>query len=193
MPTETQRHPLPPRPPFELELVAEAQLSPELDRAIRELLCVCFPPDVAVFSQSRHWHGSAPAYSLVQRQGGAAVGHVGVVVREIRAGRSPVLIAGIQNLAVRPDGRKSGLGPELMTAAMAEARRRQIPFGLLFCVPALEKFYRALGWVVLPVDATMRDEAGRSVPIPGKNICMALSLGPAPFPPGDLDLRGPDW
>ena len=182
------------KPPFSLKLIEEKDMSPAMDQAIRDLLCVCFPPDVAAFSKTRHWHGSAPAYSLVQEENNSrVVGHVGVVVREIRCGSAPLIIAGIQNLAVLPEWRRCGLGPKLMLDSMDAARRRGIPFGLLFCVPALEKFYQSVGWFTVHATAKMVDERGLYQPIPGKNICMAIRLASAPFPPGDIDLQGADW
>jgi GNAT superfamily N-acetyltransferase len=177
-----------------LETISELELTSELDAAIRDLLCRCFPPDVSIFSKSRHWHGSAPAYSVVDRSDdGRLKGHMAVVVRRIKAGARPALVAGIQNMAVSPEWRGQGVGDALMHAVMDEARRRGIPFGLLFCVPQLEKFYASLGWRRIDVDARMDFEGREAIPIPGKNIVMVRELAETPFPPGDLHLQGPDW
>jgi predicted N-acetyltransferase YhbS len=148
---------------------------------------------MGIFSKTRHWHGSAPAYSLVHQRNRQALGHVGIVVRTVMAGGTPVKVAGIQNLAVRPNRRGTGLGAKLIAAAMDEARRRGISQGLLFCAPTLEKFYKALGWATVPASVIMLDEQGRRVPIPGKNICMVKPLSVTPFPPGVIDLHGADW
>src|SRR5512143_1456449 len=78
----------PHRRPFHLDVVNESAMAPDLDRAIRILLCDCFPPDVEVFSRTRHWHGSAPDYSVVCLERGALVGHVGIVLRMVSAGGS---------------------------------------------------------------------------------------------------------
>src|SRR5687768_6473624 len=87
---------------FALVVVEESLMPPTLDAAIRRLLCTCFPADETVFSNTRHWHGSAPAYSLVHVQSDHVYGHVGVVVRTIRCGNRDVIVAGIQNLALHP-------------------------------------------------------------------------------------------
>ena len=176
-----------------IELVEESNLSPDLDRAIRDLLCLCFPPDVPVFSQTRYWHGTAPEYSFFRREAGLVTGHVGIVRRTIRIGSRQVTIAGVQNLAVSPDRRQTGLGALLMIRALNEARRRGIDFGLLFCVPGLARFYTSLGWQIQNRLFFWADENGGRVPIPEKNIGMALNLGPDPFPAGDVDLQGRDW
>ncbi len=106
---------------------------------------------------------------------------------------APARIAGIQSLAVAPDWRRSGLSQRLMTAGMDEARRRGTPFGLLFCVPELDGFYARLGWRRIERAVTMRDEAGRTVPLTAKNIAMELALADDPLPPGPIDLAGRDW
>ena len=176
-----------------IEKAEEGDLAPDLDRAIRDLLCHCFPPDVPVFSQTRYWHGTAPEFSFFRREAGVVTGHVGIVCRTIRVGSQPVAIAGVQNLAVTPDRRQTGLGALLMIRALNEARRRGIPFGLLFCVPGLARFYTSLGWQIQDRLFFMTDETGGRIRIPGKNVGLTLNLGLDPFPPGEVDLRGRDW
>lgn len=178
----------------QLKIVEENQMAPDLDQAIRELLCICFPPDINVFSQTRYWHGSAPAFSVVQEEKGRVLGHVGIVVRVVYCGNAPALVAGLQNVAVRPELRGSGAGSQLVIEAMNDARRRNIPWGLLFCKPEREKFYARLGWQVVHEAVIMQDEQGRDLQIiPGANLCMSSRLGFSPFPPGNIHLQGPDW
>ena len=80
-----------------------------------------------------------------------------------------------------------------MDEAMAEAVRRRIPFGLLFCLPELEPLYAAMGWRRTDRTVIMHDEQGRSVPLPQKNVAMSIELGDDRFPSGPLDLEGRDW
>jgi len=176
-----------------IELAEESTLSPTLDRGIRDLLCLCFPPDVPVFSQTRHWHGSAPEYCFYRAENGRITGHVGIVRRAIRVGARSIEVAGVQNLAVAPERRKSGLGALLMIRALAEARKRGIRFGLLFCVPGLARFYRDLGWQLQDRPFFMNDESVARIRIPEKNIGMTLALETEAFPAGPVDLQGRDW
>jgi hypothetical protein len=76
---------------------------------------------------------------------------------------------------------------------MAEAERRGIPYGMLFCVPGLERFYGSLGWSRVDVAVTMVDEAGREVQLDGKNIAMVKALNGAPFAAREVHLEGADW
>ena len=190
---------------LKIERIDESRMGAGLDEAIRSCLCDCFPADKDFFSKRRDWHGSAPAWSLVVRAGtgAAVVGHVGVVLRTVRVHPRDsrgdpgsgvrVPVAGVQNVAVHPSQRGTGLGKALMRAAMVQAEADGVPFGLLFCVPELGPYYASLGWSIRDAEATMRWEGVDGVPIPGKNICMVVELAGQPFPEGDIDLLGADW
>jgi N-acetylglutamate synthase-like GNAT family acetyltransferase len=101
-------------------------------------------------------------------------------------------VAGIQNLGVHPRYRGRNLGGELLARGMAEAKRRGIAFGALFCVPELERFYNSNGWRKIDVDVIMQYQ-GQTCPIPGKNIAMVQELADRRFPDGNIDLCGADW
>jgi predicted N-acetyltransferase YhbS len=175
-------------------LIDESRMPPATDRAVKELLCVCFPEEAAFFSVTRYWHGSFPAYSVIHGSDeGWLDGNIAIVIREIQVGTQAVRIAGVQNMAVRPGTRGGGVGAGLMERALAEARRRGVPFGLLFCVPELAKYYGRYGWKHREVAVTMDYNGETGIPIPGKNICMTLKLGESEFPGGDVHLGGADW
>ena len=177
-----------------LELIEATDMAPDIDHAIKKLLCECFTDDAAHFSRTRYWHGTAPSYSLIYSQDNQVLGHVGVVLRTVDAGGVQTDIAGIQNLAVSPQIRGSMVSWALMRRSMKEAKKnRSVPFGLLFCVPALEELYAAMKWKRIDAVVTMRDEEGNTVGIPGKNIAMVLELADRPFPEGNIDLQGMDW
>jgi len=186
---------------YDLTFVDERQMTPALDAAIRALLCECHPDLVEPLSRSRYWHGSVQAYSFCYQEGDRVLGHVGVVLREIRCDGRPVMIAGVQNLAVTPRLRGKGLSRQLMREAAAEAARRKIRFGMLFCVPGLERFYNSLDWFRIEARVTMRDETGQPAPIIDENITMVTELARRPcgglpgerFVAQEMDLQGPDW
>jgi predicted N-acetyltransferase YhbS len=174
------------------EVIEEETITPAQDAEIKALLFKAFPDGLTSFSATRHWHGSAPLYSVIGRKGGRVVGNIGIVARDIRRGRTVVRVAGVQNLGVDPDERGRNLGGRLLDQAMAEAQRRGIAFGLLFCVPELERYYSSNGWKKIDVPVIMQYQ-GETGPIPGKNIAMIRELGARRFPKGDLDLCGADW
>ena len=200
-------------------IVDESSMPPELDAAIRAGLCACFPKDREHFAAGRDWHGSRPAFSAVVQEGVSVVAsqtrqttasgqttapgadspaqviaHAGVVDRVIEAGGVPLRVAGVQNVFVVPARRGTGLVHRVMKAAMAEAARRGLDCGLLFCSPALVKVYARTGWRPLPpAPITRVDAAGRELPLPAGNVAMFFPLARADFPPGDIHLRGNDW
>ena len=157
------------------------------------MLCECFPADAEAYARSRAGTIRRQPFRSFNETGDAIVGHVSVVVREIRCGCVPVTVAGVQGLCVATRRRGTGLGRQLLTAAMDEASRRGIRFGLLFCVPELEAYYGSQGWSRLERPVTMLDEHGRRAPLPAKNIAMQIALAGEPLPPGPLDLCGRDW
>lgn len=177
---------------FKIEIVDEKSVSKDLDKGVRELLAECFPDDGKTFLKIRCWH-SAPEYILVNRKGKAVIGHVAIITREIACGKNKVKIAGIQSLAVGKAGRGTGLSHVLMTDSMSEAWRRGIEFGILFCIPELERFYASLGWKRVDVPVFMKDASGKKANLPQKNIAMILQLSGKTFPPGAIDLQGRDW
>jgi hypothetical protein len=89
-----------------LRVIDEDQIDPELDKAIRRLLCECFPADTEAFSNRRAWNDVRPAFSVFGRYGDRVVGQVGIVQRRIACGGMSVCVAGIQSLAVVPDIRR---------------------------------------------------------------------------------------
>ena len=174
------------------EIIDEAKITPAQDAEIRALLFEAFPDGRTSFAETRHWHGSAPQYSVVARRAGRVVGNAGIVVRDVRSGETAVRVAGIQNLGVHPHERGKNLGGKLLAKGVAEARRRGIAFGLLFCVPQLERYYASNGWKKIDISVIMQYQ-GQTCPIPGKNIAMVQELTDRRFPGGDIDLAGADW
>jgi GNAT superfamily N-acetyltransferase len=176
-----------------LSVVTEARMSPPLDARIRAALCACFPADAEVFRHTRAWHGSLPEYSVVLEDAERVTAHVGVVKRAIAVGPVSLMVAGVQNVCAVPEHRGQGLSTQLLESAMAEARRRGLDCGLLFCVAAMAPLYARCGWHDLGERQVMRVEQGRELPIPGKNIAMFYPLRITAFPQGLIHLGGNDW
>ena len=178
-----------------LRVVQEADISRDLDAAIRACLVECFPDDKGAFTEQRWWH-TRPAWTVIAEAPDAVVaGHLAMVERRVLVGPNgkPVDVAGVQSFAARAAWRATGLARRIMDMAVDEATRRGLDCGLLFCMPRLERLYTRMGWRKIDAAATMRDEQGRTRPIPGKNITMVRLLNVETFPQGDVDLGGADW
>lgn len=175
---------------LELEVLDEADIDPGLDRHLLDFLHGAF---AGGFTETRYWHGSVPHFTVLAREAGALVGHIGIVLRTVRAGAHDVRVGGVQNLGVSTAARGGRIGHRLLDTAMQRAATDGATHGMLFCVPELEGYYAANGWQCHPHEATMRLDGGADEPIPGKNIAMTRPLADVPFPGVPVHLNGPDW
>ncbi len=177
-------------PSWEIEAIQEAAIDDDLDLAIRKLLASDMG---AGFATSRYYQDIVPAFSLFCRKDGQVVGHVSVVSREIRVGDTPLMVGGIQNVVVAKALRGSRIAFRLMKETANACREHQLPYGLLFCLPTLERFYGHFGWQRIEHLVTMLDAEGNDALLPSKNITMTLDLSETPFPEGNVHLQGRDW
>jgi len=184
-------------------VINEQDISPKMDRAIREILVVCFPADREYYQHQSWWH-CVPIYRVVGRDDkDSIVAHTAVVERVVIVGPnlSRVRVAGIQSFCILPGYRGTGLSNRMMSAAMEEANRRSFDAGLLFCLERLETLYSRMGWSKLNTAVYMANEGPRSAGtqkegktlIPAKNIAMFYPLRAKQFPSGHIDLVGTDW
>lgn len=180
-------------PEFSFAIIEEQEMPDAMDVKIRTLLCECFPADVNVYSHTRYWHNSAPAYSLICQEKDFVLGQVGVVERQIVCNRKLFWVAGMENLVVHPRYRGRGVGKKLMIKAQNEAVKRRIPYGMLFCTPDVKKFYVSLAWYEHKSRVTMDALSGNSIPITVNDIPMVKVFSRGIFPSGEIYLRGPDW
>lgn len=179
---------------MKVEIVEESAMPFDLDAKIRRTLVACFPKDAQHFTQSRDWHGSRAAFSVVATDDAdEAMGNIGVVDRTITVGGTPLRVAGLQNVCVAPTHRKTGLIDRLMAVAIRESERRGFDMGLLFCGEPLRKVYRRFGWKDVADRATTRIDDGVEVPLPDYDNVMVYPMKIRALPLGDLHLRGNDW
>ncbi|UCE46657.1 MAG: GNAT family N-acetyltransferase [Phycisphaerales bacterium] len=179
----------------QFSVILEQDISPDLDKEIRDLLAKCFPADREYYGRQSWWH-CVPAYRVIGRDSqGAIVAHAGVVDRTVSVGdeRSKMRVAGVQGFCVSKAHRGTDLSRRMMYIAMEKAIKRRFDAGLLFCIPELEAVYTGMGWRKLNSDVYMLDEEKGKTPIPAKNITMYYPPGKSSFPPGDVDLAGTDW
>jgi len=176
-------------------VIEEKDISPELDRAIREELVVCFPAEREYFSRQSWWR-SVPAYRVIGKiDNTLIVTHVAIVDRTaiVGPGSSKVNVAGIQSVSVLPDYRGKGFSDKAMAISMDEAKKRGFDAGLLFCLPQLEKVYVRMGWAKIEALVYKIDDKKGKIPKSGEDIVMFYPFNMKEFPAGDIDLAGPDW
>ena len=179
-------------PELDFSIINEADITDELDNAIRNILVECFPKDSEHFSYQRWWHSRYDWIAVATDPDGAIAACISIVERSIKAGGSDLQIAGVGNVCALPCRRKKGIIDRVMEIALEEARKHGLGSGLLFCLPELEKVYKRMGWKKIDAAVVLNDESGKQTPMPEKNIAMGIPITEA-FPEGDIDLVGRDW
>jgi len=180
---------------IQFSVILEQDISPDLDREIRDFLVECFPADSEYYGRQSWWH-CVPVYRVIARDSrGAIVAHTALIDRTVRVGdqRVKIRVAGVQSFCVSKYHRGTDLSRRMMFIVMEEAVKRRFDMGLLFCIDKLEAVYTGMGWQRLNSNVYMLDEEENKTPIPAKNITMYYPPGKSRFPPGDIDLAGTDW
>lgn len=179
---------------MQIQSIHESQIKPELDRAIKDTLCICFQRDQSIFSRTRAWNGNQPLWTFYMQENDQIIGHLSFSDQHIRAGDQSFHVAGIQNVCVRPEYRGRGFSGQLCQAALQKARELQYDFGMLFTSQPLVKLYAAAGWQPVTASNLLQfDETGREVPIPENQIPMYYPLVRREFPCGVIHLQTRIW
>jgi len=167
----------------------------QVDQAIRERLCICFPDDCEYFSHTRPWHDCVPAWSvLIEDDSGEIIAHAGIIDRTIEVNDQHIRIAGAQNVFVLPEYRGKHVVKQLLDAAMKYAAQNKFDCGLLCCHIDRERIYARCGWHTIPNRPIIRvDETGKEVPLAEHKIAMCYPLSLRKFPPGTVHLKGNTW
>ena len=64
----------------------EADITIDLDRKIKKLLCNCFPKDETIFSQTRYWNDVIPKWSVMIEENQTIIAYNAIIEREIIIG-----------------------------------------------------------------------------------------------------------
>ncbi|MDR3464357.1 MAG: GNAT family N-acetyltransferase [Xanthobacteraceae bacterium] len=128
---------------------------------------------------------------LVEREDDGVVGHVGIYRRRASLNGRPVHIGGIGGVVTRADHRRRGYATVALNAAIATLKHEgSIGFGLLFCAPHNEAFYRARGWHDFAGEVVAEQPGGQVRFDVMKPMVFDLVLRPRS---GTLDLHGLPW
>jgi GNAT superfamily N-acetyltransferase len=170
-----------------------AELSADEKQALRTLTAAVYPPDGDVAWPGRAIEWAAPHWSVIGSDAaGAALCHVGVLVRKARWNERGVHIGGIGGVKTHPAARRQGLATEGMRRAVDFFRQRgDLDFGLLVCEPRLVPFYEGMGWRPFP-GKLLVTQGGATVPFTF-NLPMTTPLGLQQTLAGTIDLLGPPW
>ena len=110
------------------EAIHEAELSAPDEAMIANLLTRAFGADF----DGRSYYKQRPHLRLVIREDGRIVGHMALVMRDIRLGERLCPIAGLAEVATDPERRGAGIASTLLAEAVRRARGSLAQFMVLF-------------------------------------------------------------
>ncbi len=176
-------------------VIDENDISPELDKEIRNSLVISFPDDREYFSRQSWWHCHPVFRIFAQRDTGQIVAHIAIIDRTILAGpaESHIRVAGIQSVFVLPKYQGLGISDKAMSIAIDQTKERAFDACLLFCHPRLESIYGRMGWTKINQPVYMLDEKENKIPISEKSITMFHPLKVSELPTSQINLAGADW
>ncbi|MCK5000428.1 MAG: GNAT family N-acetyltransferase [Anaerohalosphaera sp.] len=177
---------------LELKVVAESEMDPATDAAIKQTLVTCFPHRHEEFSQVRTI-GNVPVLTTVIMDDEQALAHVAVIERTIKVGHLSIRVAGVASVCVLDGHRGKGLGDRVIKAAIKEAKNAGFDLGILFCAENVKAVYERNGWVDITKRRCTRHFDGTSEDMTPERIRMYHPLNMLRFPPGDIDLCGDKW
>ncbi len=168
-----------------VDVVAESQVDPPTDAAIRRLQRRAFPA-TEPFRHGRYWiHRPRPddLYVLAWQED-RLVGQTVLYRASARQGS----LACLGNVCSDPDVRGSGVASACVRRARQEAERLGADWMLLFCGPGTAKFYERLGFRAIDSDVRFARPDGTTRGHPPGDMGMALSVGERPWPAGRIEL-----
>jgi predicted N-acetyltransferase YhbS len=175
--------------PVRFEYVREPDVSPELDRELRELISSCFDQPHNTFFRERRYAQEMPTHRfLLRSESGSLVGHVAVHEKRIRVAGDELQIGGIAEVCVHRSERGRGHLRRLLAHAHEQLLERGIGYTLLLGEPAL---YVSSGYRPLDVSIRRFDPKTQSFEHGKLAVALYKSLTEKPWPAGPVDLRGP--
>jgi GNAT superfamily N-acetyltransferase len=161
--------------------------------ALRTLSLAVYPPEVTATWPGRAIEWAPAQWSVVGWDAeGAALCHVGAVLREARWNERAVKVGGVGGVKTHPAARGRGFASAAIRRALDFFREQgDVDFGLLVCEPGLVPFYERLGWRMFPGDLLVTQ---RRVTVPFTfNLPMTIPLRLQESLCGRIDLLGPPW
>lgn len=171
-----------------IETLPETTLTAADESQIAALLTRCFDTPF----NNRSYYRQRPHLRLIHRQHGQIIGHIGLLLHEVRLGGTLTEIAGLVEVSTDPAHRGQAIASTLLHAAIAQAQATQAEYLLLFGEAAL---YAGNGFTRHTNILTYLDIAdGRTRDIltePAQTL-MVLSLRDQIWPAtAPLDMLGP--
>jgi GNAT superfamily N-acetyltransferase len=171
-----------------LEDFPDARVDPALDTELRDLFVTCFPKDEPLFSKHRHYREPPAHRWMIRDASGRLMAHACIHDKTLGSPAGDLHIGGVAEVCVHPDYRGQGLVRLLMPRIQKWLTDRHFDFSILF---GRTEVYASSGYKNVDNPLRQLDPAtGQWIVQPVANA-MILPLGLRPWPPGEIDLRGP--
>jgi len=177
-------------------LVAERALTEAQNEAIRQLLVAAFPQSAHRFSDASYYFARPDHRLWLETPGGAIVAHLDFEQRPIGVGAAELMVAGVGEVATRPDYQGRGLGRRLMAELRTVLREAcPVDFGFLGCRETVVDFYTSVGWRRIVQTVREQDiESGAWIEHNGPTLILPAQRTFEEWPrEGLIDLRGLPW
>jgi aminoglycoside 2'-N-acetyltransferase I len=159
---------------------------------IAPLNALVYPPEILREKVWREVQSARPSQRvLVYDDDDAVIATVGIHFRSARVDGAAVGIAGIGGVMTHPALRKGGIGRAAMLAAQDVIAGSDAEFGVLFCEPLNERFYRHLGWWAHEGEIIV-EQKGASIHYEIMTAMVRPFAASAPSQ-GEIDLCGLPW
>jgi hypothetical protein len=159
--------------------------------ALRELHVAAFEGIASLTSRPGEMEWCSGDFHFTKWEDGAAIAHVGVVIREGIVDSAAVLIGGISDVGTRASHRSRGLASTALALASELMVNQGVDFGLLVCRPPVIPYYERLGWRAHRGDV-YSSRFGERV-LYQLSTVMVLPFKTEPAADAEIDLCGPAW
>ncbi len=144
----------------------------------------------ALLADTYRW--ARPTWSVLVKADGHVVSHAGILLRMVRVGDQPVMVAGVGDVMTQPAYRRRGYASAAVAKATSfAATMLAVPFALRLCPAGTRPPSNPLAWQIVD-DGIFCEQAGQMVPLAGETL-MVLALGAQDWPTGWVDLGGEPW
>ena len=167
----------------------EGELTVPDHRDIAYTLRQAFSSEAHLFADARSWAGARPELRLVARTEAGVVGHYAVKRRFLRVDETDQLVGETGLLAVHPDLRRRGLGPQLVDRMNGLLTALAVPFGFTNCTRERVKYHEAAGWRELPGVRTsfcLAGQPSKSLTLDYPAVVLPVTAGIEDWPIGTL-------
>ena len=161
--------------PFRFEYAREPDVSPRLDRELRELISGCFDQPEQAFFRERRYAQEMPRHRFMLRgESGPLLAHLAAHEKLIGVGAAELKVGGLAEACVRHSERGQGHLRRLLTRAHEQLA-----------------VYASSGY--RPLEVSVRRFAPKTRTVEDGKLAVALyrALTDEPWPAGPVDLRGP--